>query len=557
MRKVYGLTVVLLIMSLWVSGCGNVYEPEPEVKVYDHTGRYELDTERGEAVINDVNFNSGYDIPGIKDNNRVFYEIFVGSFSDSNGDGIGDLRGIINRFDYLNDGDPESGLSLGVEGIWLSPIFKSPSYHKYDVTDYYEIDEQFGTMEDLRELVDLCHERNVKIILDLVINHTSKENKWFKEFCSARRHSDSSNQYYDYYVASDTESHPGKIFYKIPSGDEYYEGNFSSDMPELNYDNPIVRKEVLKIAEYYLQEIGVDGFRFDAAKYVYLNENDKNVEFWSWYMEKIREMDPSVYCVAEVWDSDSVTKDYAVCMNCFDFTMAQADGMISATAKRGDVNKYTSYVEQYIDNVHSKNELTTIVPFIANHDTDRAAGYMTLSSGYAKVAANLYILGPGSPFIYYGEEIGLKGSRGSANTDANRRLAMLWGDDDTIKNPTGSTFDSNKQTNGTVDGQKKDGDSLYNYYKRLIMLRKANPEIALGDYRAYKFKNTKFGGFVSTYEGNSVSVFHNTSGSEISVDLSAVTDQKSLKITDVIGMGDASLDGDILTVSGQTSVILR
>ena len=141
MRKAYRLTVVFLIMSLWVSGCGNVIEPEPEVKVYDHTGRYELDTERGEAVINDVTFNSGYDIPGIKDNNRVFYEIFVGSFSDSNGDGIGDLRGIINRFDYLNDGDPESGLSLGVEGIWLSPIFKSPSYHKYDVADYYEIDE--------------------------------------------------------------------------------------------------------------------------------------------------------------------------------------------------------------------------------------------------------------------------------------------------------------------------------------------------------------------------------------------------------------------------------
>ncbi|MBR3763924.1 MAG: hypothetical protein IKK57_05150, partial [Clostridia bacterium] len=120
-------------------------------------------SENGEAIVNDVTFPETWQAD---DNNRVFYEIFVGSFSDSNGDGIGDLRGIINRMDYLNDGDPASGLSLGVEGLWLTPIFASPSYHKYDVTDYYQIDPQFGTMEDLKELIDLCHARDVKIILD-------------------------------------------------------------------------------------------------------------------------------------------------------------------------------------------------------------------------------------------------------------------------------------------------------------------------------------------------------------------------------------------------------
>ena len=123
-------------------------------------------------------------------NYRVFYEIFVGSFSDANGDGTGDLRGIINRMDYLNDGDPQSGKSLGIEGIWLTPVFLSPSYHKYDVTNYYQIDPAFGTEEDLKELIALCHERDVKLILDLPLNHTGENNEWFINFRNAHQNGD-------------------------------------------------------------------------------------------------------------------------------------------------------------------------------------------------------------------------------------------------------------------------------------------------------------------------------------------------------------------------------
>ena len=132
-----------------------------------------------EVTIGNVAFQEGWEV---KDNHRVFYEIFVGSFSDSDGDGLGDLRGIINRLDYLNDGDAKSGKSLGIEGIWLSPINESPSYHKYDVADYMAIDDEFGTMDDLKELVQKCHDRGIKVIMDFVINHSSKENTWFKEF---------------------------------------------------------------------------------------------------------------------------------------------------------------------------------------------------------------------------------------------------------------------------------------------------------------------------------------------------------------------------------------
>ena len=218
----------------------------------------------------------------VTDNYRTFYQIFVGSFSDANRDGFGDLRGIINRFDYLNDGDINSEDSLGVEGIWLSPIFNSPSYHKYDAKDYYQIDWRFGSEEDLKELIALCHERNVKLILDLAINHTSNQHEWFLQFKEARMNGATDNPYYDYYSCVTTEEKQGGITYqKIAGVDCWYECNFSGSMPELNFDNPEVREEVLKIAKYYL-DLGVDGFRFDAVKYIYYGDTARSVDFWEW-----------------------------------------------------------------------------------------------------------------------------------------------------------------------------------------------------------------------------------------------------------------------------------
>lgn len=254
----------------------------------------------GEAVVNDVPFADGWQVD---DNNRVFYEIFVGSFSDSDGDGVGDLRGIINRMDYLNDGDPTSGLSLGVEGLWLTPIFTSPSYHKYDVANYYEVDPQFGTMEDLQELIDLCHQRGVKVILDLPINHTSTQNQWFKSFTNAHLMQNDRNAYYDFYTwLEDGDTVPaGRHFARVAGRTLLYEANFSDEMPELNFDNEAVRQAVLDVARFYL-DMGVDGFRFDAAKYIYYGDNAKSAEFWQWYLGELRQVKADVYTVAEVWD---------------------------------------------------------------------------------------------------------------------------------------------------------------------------------------------------------------------------------------------------------------
>lgn len=512
-------------------------------------------SDKGELYLRDESLQTTY---VTNDNNRVFYEIFVGSFSDSDGDGVGDLRGIINRFDYLNDGDPNSGLSLGVEGIWLTPIFTSPSYHKYNVTNYYEVDPKFGTEDDLKELVNLCHERNVKLILDLPINHTSTNNAMFASFSQAHRTGDTESKYYDYYsYYVEGETAPsGRSFNQLAGTDIRYECNFEGGMPELNFDNQAVREEMLDVAKYYLN-LGLDGFRFDAAKYIYYGEDAKSAEFWKWYVGELKKVKSDVYTVAEVWASDAITQVYAPATNCFNFTTSQSTGQIASVAKGGDVNKYTSYVEGYVNKVKSVNDDGMIIPFIANHDNDRAAGFLTVSSGQMYMGANLLLLSCGSPFIYYGEEIGLKGSRGSASTDANRRLAMLWGDDDTIKNPVGSTYPEINQTNGTVKEQIGEKNSLYTHYKKLIMIRKANPEIARGEYKALKFSGTKLGGFTSTLNGSTVAVLHNTTTKDITVDLSTVSDVSFKTIRAAVGLNGAKLSGTTLTLGAQTSVVIK
>ena len=505
-----------------------------------------------EYAITDPLLKSSYDV---QDNARVFYEIFVGSFSDSDGDGIGDLRGIIDRFDYLNDGDPNSGKSLGIEGIWLSPIFSSPSYHKYDVTDYYTIDPKFGTQQDLDDLIALCHSRGVKLILDLVINHTARSCSWFGEFTKAHRQNDASNPYYDFYTyyKKGEQAPAGRAFAPLSGTDIYYECNFYDGMPELNFDNPAVREEILKLSRYYLDR-GLDGFRFDAAKYVYFGDHKRSVEYWTEYLTTLRSEYPGLYTVAEVWDGDGVTDLYYPATNCFNFTAAQVSGLMAETAKQGNAGKMAQYVEKYLQKIRGTNPDAMFVPFLSNHDMDRIVGALTVESGNMQMAANLYVLGPGSPFLYYGEELGMRGSRGAANTDANRRLAMVWGDEDTVKDPEGTTYGRDKQIQKGAKQQMEDPNSLYNYYKKLIMIRKANPAIARGEYKAVAVNGSKVGGFTATLDGDTVLVLHNPSRNSQSIDLSAIGDFTALRA--VVGMHGASLSGSKLEIEGQTSVVL-
>ena len=571
-RFIKSLLPLLLASALLLSACGRsaapaaaptptpaetaapTPEPTPAPPPTDASGSYLLSA-GGEAILDEPWFADAQHAEG---NARVFYEIFVGSFSDSDGDGVGDLRGVIDRLDYLNDGDPASGQSLGVEGLWLTPIFPSYSYHKYDANDYCAVDGAFGTVEDVEELASECHRRGMKLILDLPLNHTGRGSAWFTRFLTAHRQGLTDDPWYDFYswIPQGETAPAGRTFAQLSGTTDYYECNFSGDMPELNFDNEAVRQAVLDAALFWLNK-GVDGFRFDAAKYIYFGDHAKCVAFWQWYLGELRGAFPEMFAVAEVWDGDGVTDLYYPALDCFDFSVSQAGGLIAETAKGGSVNRYTAYVDDYLERVEGMRGGALLVPFIANHDTDRAAGYLSVEKGQMQMAANLCILSPGAPFLYYGEELGMRGSRGGANTDANRRLAMVWGDGDTVADPVGATYGADKQIKETAAMQLADGDSLLSYYKKLIAVRQANPAIARGDYEALTLTSARMGGFVATLDGESVLVLHNPTGSPITLDLAQFTDKRFSAVSAAIGLGGAALDGTSVTLDGMTSAVLR
>lgn len=500
----------------------------------------------------------------IDDNYRTFYQIFVGSYSDGDGDGTGDLKGIIKRINYLNDGDTTGGKDLGVQGIWLSPIFDANTYHKYDTKDYYSIDSKFGTMDDLKELIKLCHERNVKIILDLVINHTSNGHPWFREFVKARQMGDTENKYYDYYTCvKSSEKESGKIYYQVPNTQYYYEGNFSSEMPELNYDNEDVRQDMLDVAKYYL-DMGIDGFRFDAVKYIYYKDTERSSAFWDWYMGELRKDHPDIYVIGECWSPESEVMEYYSAMNCFNFDMSMAganQGMVAYTSKgKNSMYSFACYIERYQKKILAENPNGMMISFLANHDTDRIAGTFT-NENLMKMAANLYLLCSGSPVIYYGEEIGMRGSRGSSNSDANRRLAMLWGEaGEYVTDPSEASYPQSAQIKTTVKTQQRDENSLFSHYQRVISIRHKYPAIARGEYKALDLSEKNFGGFHITYQGEDLVLLHNTSTGAVTYDLSKIAElcgMSVLEICDYVGVSTASVEGTTITVGPHTSVILK
>ncbi len=535
MKKILSL-LLAAVMVLSMTACGKETKKEPQTT-----------TAPEEEVVQPV-------VDPVDDNYRTMYQVFVGSFSDSNNDGVGDLRGVINRLDYLNDGDIHSGNDLGVQGLWLSPIFKSPSYHKYDGDDYYAIDWRFGTEADLKELVDKCHERNMIVILDLVLNHTSRNHPWFLAFKQARINGDTEDPYYNYYSCVTTaEKKSGIAYQKLAPGiDCWYECNFTGDMPELNYSNSAVKRDMVAVAEYYLN-LGVDGFRFDAVKYIHYGDTAKNVAFWTWYMSELVQIKPDIYVVGECWSGESEILEYYPALNCFNFNMATAEGTVASAAKGFDISKYTRYIESLQKNILDKNPNGMVMGFLSNHDMDRIAGAFS-TENRMRMAANLYLLAPGSPTIYYGEEIGIRGSRGSQNTDANRRLAMLWGDDDMVHSPVGATYPADKQIQTTVADQLADENSLLRYYQKLLAIRHKYPAIPRGIYTAIDCGEKNFGGFRVTYQGESIAIFHNNGQEEISYDLA---NYGFTELLDFVGVSGASMEGTVLTLGPQTSAIVK
>lgn len=426
-------------------------------------------------------------IPAAKgpDLQRNFYEIFVGSFYDSNNDGTGDLNGIAEKLDYLNTGDPESKEDLKVDGLWLTPVMPSPSYHKYDVTDYYQIDPQFGTLTDFENLIKKADQRGIATLMDLVINHTSSEHPWFqkalKSFTQEATAED--KKYRDWYVFKETDE---AGFTPVDGAKGWaYESRFWSGMPDLNLENPEVRNEITKICQFWIDK-GVAGFRLDATSHYYEGDVAKNTEFLSWLMTTLRKQKEDIYVVGEAWeDETTVTEMYASGINSlfdFEFSQANGDSDIAVAVKYGSGQQLAEEIYNYNAAIKKDNDQALDAPFLSNHDNTRSAdSFTTLPE--KKMAASTYLLLPGNPFIYYGEEIGLTG----VGIDEDKRLPLPFTQDKKGRPapPEAATHEATTD-GGTVEKQLTDEQSLLRWYQQILRIKETYPVIGSGDFTYYE-----------------------------------------------------------------------
>ena len=461
------------------------------------------------------------------DNYRNFYEIYVRSFSDSNGDGIGDLQGVISKLDYLKapDGQDDSH-ALGVDGIWLMPICTSPSEHKYDVTDYCEIDPTYGTMEDFEELLKKFHERGIHVIIDLVLNHTSNEHPWFIQAVKDVNNGDYDSkyaQYYNFTTEPELDDNENVKGYSAVEGNEegyYYESRFVYSMPDLNLDNPDVFAEIKDIMKFWLEK-GVDGFRLDACKSYFTNSMDKSIEFLSKVVDYGKSVNPNCYFVGEVWDGPYIISQYykSGIDSVFNFDCSYSGpyaGLFN-NIDTGNGKKLGSHLEDFNTAIRNQNINAIDAPFISNHDTPRSGTYHT-GSAKRKLAASLYMMLPGNPFIYYGEEIGM--TEGWAN-DSEKRMPIKWSAEESdlkIIFPKGASYI--KAPHYGVYDQLEHADSLVNHYRKLIKLKKMNPEIQRAQVVSESdIKNYNVAAYTCAYDDASVMVLHNLTATIKRVDL--------------------------------------
>lgn len=396
-----------------------------------------------------------------------WYEVFVRSYQDSDGDGLGDLPGLNQRLDYIED--------MGWRGLWLMPVMPSPSYHKYDVTNYMAVDAQYGTLDDMRALIDAAHERGISVIIDLPINHTSTQHPWFVAACEALENSDPDNAYIDYYNFNQTG---GNGFTPLGETGWFYEERFAGGgMPDLNLDNPAVRDEIRAIMDFWLTDVGADGFRLDAVTSYYTGDTPANVAFLAWLKRTAEEIKPGAYLVGECWANLKTIADYykSGVNSFFLFPAAEAEGFLAASLRgRGKhAEKFASQYQKVLDAI-GKGRLA---PFLCNHDTGRTVGLVQGRSNPAacKFAEGLLGMLGGSVFTYYGEEIGMVGS----GDDPNKRLAMYWSDGDMTDQPPGTT--SVEYAYPSVEEQLADANSLLNYVRAVNHTRLDNPAIADGE----------------------------------------------------------------------------
>ncbi|HVR99344.1 MAG TPA: alpha-amylase family glycosyl hydrolase [Thermoanaerobaculia bacterium] len=455
----------------------------------------------------------------------VFYEVFVRSFADSNGDGVGDLQGLIDKLDYLNDGNPKTSADLGVDALWLMPVFESPSYHGYDVVDYERIDREYGTADDFQRLLDEAHQRGIRVIVDFVMNHSSAQHPWFVESASSpvspRR---------NWYVwrADDpgwTQPWGGSNRTWHEKNGAYYYGVFWGGMPDLNFSTPAVRQEMERLAALWLSR-GVDGFRLDATRHLFANgpgaqQNDQPEThvFLREFAAHVRRVSPKAILVGENWtetpaiatyygSTDTVAGGDELPMN-FNFPLGST---ILSAVKANDAQPIAEKIEE-IQELYPAGVIDT--PFLTNHDMTRVATQLGADVARQKSAAAVLLTLPGAPFLYYGEEVGLQNGPGSG--DEHKRTPMPWdtsaGGGFTAGRPW-FDFAPGRET-GNVAAQTGDPDSLLTHYRNLIRARHNSIALRRGDLvlRTPTTTNSPVLAFLRQTPEETVLVLHNL-GSE-------------------------------------------
>jgi len=448
-------------------------------------------------------------------NDDVFYEIFVRSFYDSDGNGIGDFKGLTAKLDYLNDGIDSTTSDLGIKGIWLMPITESPSYHGYSVQDYFNVEKDYGTNQDFKNFLNAAHARGIKVIIDLVLNHTSDLNPWF---VTAR--SDPGSMFRSWYRW--TNVYPGyngpwgeTVWH--PYGGYYYYGLFNSGMPDLNYFNQGVKDEVKQIVTYWLDSVKVDGFRLDAAKYIceegtVLEDAPSTFAYWREFRNTIKQLNPDAVAVGEVWSASSKVSPYVDGTGldfCFEFDLATE---IINAVKGGSASSLTTKIKTTLPQIYPFAQYGT---FLTNHDQQRIYSQLGSNVSQSKLAAAFLLTIPGVPFLYYGEELGMT----SATDDPSKRTPMQWTSGANAGFTSGNPWkavNGNYLTNN-VETMSADSNSLFNFYKKIIHIRNASPSLREGGFFPLISSNSNvivFARYKSPNGEMTVSI-HNFSSSDV------------------------------------------
>lgn len=577
MRKRNGISVritaVILSTMMFLAGCsagdGNAAAPGgPAAPGNSADGGTQAEAvDDAGSVREDVTDTIPLNV--IDDNYRTYYEVFVYSFCDSDGDGIGDLQGLISKLDYINDGDATTDTDLGCNGIWLMPVNPSPTYHKYDVADYYAIDEEYGTMEDFKELLAECDKRGIKVIMDLVLNHSSSQNPWFQQAYTYLQElgdaepSAEDCPYFEFYHFSKEQ---GGGYYAVEGTDWYYEAGFWSEMPDLNLDCEALKNEISKITKYWL-DMGVGGFRLDAVKEYYSGAPQANIEFLSWLNDTVKSQKEDAYLVGEAWLPMAEYAPYyeSGIDSVFDFAFADKDGIISKVLNGSPASRYGEAVASLAEVYGSYNENYIDAPFYTNHDLGRSAGYYAgdYSANQTKLASAMNLFMSGSAFVYYGEELGMKGS----GKDENKRAPMYWSmNADAPGMCDGpADMDAVKMKFESLEEQQTDNDSVYNFYKKVIKVRNQNPEIARGEAEYLSEVSTDTVCVLrKVYDGSEVLLVFVTGAETEDVDLSGITvngnavgEGTEVRAMLVTGEEQIILEGGIAKIPGYSVMVLK